>query len=973
MDFYRKNRGQSLIEAIIAIAIGAMFFIAGAGIIAPALKTSKQTRVIQTQTELGRELLDNTKVWATANWNNLLAIATSSANQYHLLTAQSPYSSATGTETVTIGAPTNGLVGYWTFDEGTGSTTYDSSGNNNNGAWQGTASGTSGYYSAGKLGTWAGTFDGTDNYVDISNQAQFNFADATFTATGWFKTSTTSAEFILGKVVNGGGWGVAVNWGSCVGGAGHLCATMKDSLNSQFVQTASTSNLNDNNWHQFAAVITTNTTNGSAQSALMYIDGALSQGSTTLDSNPYVVASGDLHIGNRNTTPSNPTSYFAGSIDDIRIYNRALSSAEVQALYSSSATTYQRYFYLSDAYRTSAGNLTATASGNYYDPSAKLVTAVTSNASTNSFAYATTTISEYLTRNANNIYDQSDWSGGSGQDTPVTVAGNTFATSTKIVTNAAGQLTLSTAPSGLVGWWTFDEGTGTTAYDSSGNGNNGTFSSPAPTWTTGEVGSGALSFNGTSSYVSVPSGPTLTYNPITFAVWVNEPTSTLGTFMIGKSTYGGFLRDYGNGQYEWDIYSGGEHNIFATIPSYNQWHFIVGTYDGSVQKLYVDGTLATSTNLSVTPQTTSDFGIGACIFCGPSQFTKGLLDDARIYNRALSATEVQRLYNASGTLDSATFGVTTGNQLNSVTWLGSTSISNGTVKFQFAVSNSSASSTLTSFLGPDGTSLSYFGGTSGATEGAPVTLVSSSTSNGYSLFSGYLYFRYRITLLSNASTPPMSGLVGWWTFDEGTGTTAYDSSGNGNNGSWHGTAGGTSGYYSAGKVGQWAGYFDGTDNYILMTSSSILSSFSVAAWINPTSLASRSDILGYADIFFNIQNGKICQYVAGVNSSYLCGNTSVPTSSWSFAVATWDGSTEKIFYNGSLDGSVVLSGTPASWNSPDIGVCGSGCGFLGYFPGLIDDVRIYNRALSPTEVQALYSSYSSGSPTVNQVIINWSP
>jgi hypothetical protein len=196
---------------------------------------------------------------------------------------------------------------------------------------------------------------------------------------------------------------------------------------------------------------------------------------------------------------------------------------------------------------------------------------------------------------------------------------------------------------GLVGYWPFDEGTGTVANDASGNHNTGILSS-APAWVTGKVG-GALNFNGSSNYVSVSTGPALTYNPITFATWVREAGSQYGTFMIGKATYGGFLRDTGGSQYEWDI-SAPEYNVFASIPSFNQWHFVVGTYDGNVQKLYVDGTLASSQSLSVTPQVTSDFGIGACIFCGPGQFTNGSLDDVRIYSRALSAAEIQALYNA---------------------------------------------------------------------------------------------------------------------------------------------------------------------------------------------------------------------------------------------------------------------------------------------------------------------------------------
>jgi hypothetical protein len=51
-------------------------------------------------------------------------------------------------------------------------------------------------------------------------------------------------------------------------------------------------------------------------------------------------------------------------------------------------------------------------------------------------------------------------------------------------------------PGGLVGYWPMDEGSGSTTVDASGSGNGGSLSSPAPTWTTGKVGNGALNFNG---------------------------------------------------------------------------------------------------------------------------------------------------------------------------------------------------------------------------------------------------------------------------------------------------------------------------------------------------------------------------------------------------------------------------------------------------------------------------------------------
>jgi hypothetical protein len=72
--------------------------------------------------------------------------------------------------------------------------------------------------------------------------------------------------------------------------------------------------------------------------------------------------------------------------------------------------------------------------------------------------------------------------------------------------------------SSLVGLWTFDEGTGSVAYDYSGNNATGTLTN-APTWTSGKIGSGALSFNGTTGYVGATI-PSITSSAYTVTGWV---------------------------------------------------------------------------------------------------------------------------------------------------------------------------------------------------------------------------------------------------------------------------------------------------------------------------------------------------------------------------------------------------------------------------------------------------------------------
>lgn len=84
-----------------------------------------------------------------------------------------------------------------------------------------------------------------------------------------------------------------------------------------------------------------------------------------------------------------------------------------------------------------------------------------------------------------------------------------------------------------------------------------------------------------------------------------------------------------------------------------------------------------------------------------------------------------------------------------------------------------------------------------------------------------------------------TSLVGYWPFDEGTGTVAYDYSGNNATGSWSGTQTGSSGYYSSGKGGGYsdAGYFNGSDDYVGVGSPNInpTSAFSLIAWVDLSS------------------------------------------------------------------------------------------------------------------------------------------
>jgi hypothetical protein len=110
--------------------------------------------------------------------------------------------------------------------------------------------------------------------------------------------------------------------------------------------------------------------------------------------------------------------------------------------------TYARYFYLSDVYRDSNGNVTTTVSGNYYDPSTKLLTVVVNTLGTN--PGPTSTVSFYLTRNGSNNFSQTSWAGGSGQSTPIALVSSTFYADSNIAISASGSIQLSTGGNSCV-------------------------------------------------------------------------------------------------------------------------------------------------------------------------------------------------------------------------------------------------------------------------------------------------------------------------------------------------------------------------------------------------------------------------------------------------------------------------------------------------------------------------------------------
>ena len=205
-----------------------------------------------------------------------------------------------------------------------------------------------------------------------------------------------------------------------------------------------------------------------------------------------------------------------------------------------------------------------------------------------------------------------------------------------------------------------------------------------------------------------------------------------------------------------------------------------------------------------------------------------------------------------------------------------------------------------------------------------------------------------------------SGLVAQWKFDEGSGAVACDSSGNGNTATL-----GNGPLWTAGKVGN-ALYFDGVDDNLVVAASNSLnlsSSFTLSAWVNPASASTdfRSIVTKnykyylYASVAGYCGNGSPLGGVSGGAGHTVCHPSPLAINTWTHLAVTYDGSTLTLYRNSVAVATSNFSGTL----SPSTGTLQIGASQYGeHFQGLIDEVRIYSRALSVTEIQAIYQQDS---------------
>jgi TM2 domain-containing membrane protein YozV len=605
-------------------------------------------------------------------------------------------------------------------------------------------------------------------------------------------------------------------------------------------------------------------------------------------------------------------------------------------------------------------------------------------------------------------------------------------------------------PSGLVAAWGFNEGTGTTVADVSGNNNTGTIT--GATWSTQGRFGGALTFNGTSNVVVVNSAPSLNLTAaMTVSAWVYPTASQSGwrtivqrqvdAYFLHASNSAGALRPAGGGTFNGtNTYVGGPSAIAV-----NTWTHLAVTYDGATIRLFVNGT-----QVATTPQTgsietnTNPLRIGGNTY---GEYFQGRIDDVRIYSRALTATDIQSdmavsvgggappdatapsvaittptanptltvtttplalggtasdnvgVTQVSWTNDRGGSGVATGTTAWSVSGIALQSGDNIlTVTARDAAGNV-ASDVLTVTYAPGDptpptvaittptanptftatTATLTLGGS--ASDNVGVTQVSWTNDRGGSgvatgttawsvsgiaLQSGdnVLTVTARdaagnvatdVLTVTYAAVGPSSGLVAAWGFNEGAGTTVADASGNGNTGTISGAAWSIQGRYGS------ALSFNGTNSVVVINSApslNLTTGMTLSAWVYPTANESGWRTIMQREVnayYLHASSGSGVLFPAaggtfGSVDNSLVAPYAIPVSTWSHLAVTYDGAALRLFVNGAQVNS-VLQTAPIETNTKPLRI-GGNSPYGEYFQGLIDEVRIYNRALTAAEIQS---------------------
>jgi hypothetical protein len=588
----------------------------------------------------------------------------------------------------------DGMVGYWNLDQNGGATVTDNSGFDNTGTHTNMSWATASPPSLAFTDVSYGTFNGTSSRVALT-VSQLPAANAAQSIAAWVNINALPGA--ASSIVSLNGTASTVRLG--------LSPTSLRVLRNDGTALVTTTAPSTGSWHHVAY-----TWNGTTN--ILYVDGVA------------VASTGTAHDGAAVTSAfigatSAAAGFFNGSIDEVRIYDRALTALQVSSLAlgqmpAASIATHT----FSDAYTASVGNNVADlviASGMVAGPGTITIegswlnyggqyagvgnVTLTSNAAESLLSGGSGFVSLTINRGGANYTLRDRLSVPNGTFTLASgriqlgahtmhvgrlalTAGTTFTVGTgTVVINGSLDHTLPSSvltshynlrledatETGLVGYWKLDEGTNAWTRDWSGSGNTGTVASAGLAWTSPSTtisfdNPAAADFRG-SGYVSVgTSNLPLANAAQTISAWVNitalPGTASSIVALTGASSAVKLGLSATNLRV---LRNDGTALIQTAAPSAGVWHHVAYTWNGIANNLYVDGVAVPSTGTVHDGAAVTGAFIGAS--SAAADFFNGKIDDVRVYNTALTAAQVARLaagrYAGTGGLATATLGANT--------------------------------------------------------------------------------------------------------------------------------------------------------------------------------------------------------------------------------------------------------------------------------------------------------------------------
>jgi hypothetical protein len=657
---------------------------------------------------------------------------------------------------------------------------------------------------------------------------------------------------------------------------------------------------------------------------------------------------------------------FTGLIDEVQVYNTALSAAQVQAIYNAgSAGMYA-------AQTASTTTVSSSASPAQVGDPVTFTASVSPSSATGTITFMDngTSLGTKTLSGGQATFTTSALALGVHRISALYSGDATYSGSVSPAINQIENLDgakCAPQPAGLLDWYPAEGNTNDTI-----GGNNGIVEGSV-SYAPGVVGQ-AFSFAGSGDVaLSLPSLNTAWGTQVTVSFWMNWSGND-NEMPFGFTSYdlwlnsGHFGFNTGNGDI-WGISSSGLANTWTYVTA------VFSNGDPHENQIYINGVLQTLSqqfgSTSSSAQVATQAKIGSWNNNSNYLFN-GLIDEVQIFNGALTAAEIQSIYQAgaAGVCAVETPTTTTVSSSQNPANVGAS------LTFTATVSPSAATGSVTFMDG--GTTL----GTS-PVSGGQATLPTSALAFGShsitAVYSGDTSYSgsnsaplvQQITISGTACAPQLSGLVSWWR-GEGNGNDQLGL----NNLTLYNSAG-----YAPGFVGQafdFPSYNGSSSGYARNSNTQVIPAsgpIGFAAWINYNSSNAAGvnpEVLtldgpsacGNGVLHGIVLVGKTTVAIArgcGGSPNFNCGaNVNLGDNNWHFVVTGWDGSNATVYVDGSL--AAQCTGNDFTRDASWVSIGGRPDQDSGSSPyvGLADEVQVYNRALTASEVQGIFAAGALG-------------